>query len=316
MSTTKPGSGPGWQNSPVLDKLTASQQGGNRGAQLWGVQMNGTLNTIYQVTPGGGWSQWLGPTWAGPNYPKQVYELGSAQQNNGCVQFFGLDVRLQLWTTGQSAPGGDWTPWLGPNWNNTPKGMTRVAACQQGGSRGAQLWGITEDKGLATCYQLTPGGNWSGWKTWRATPQNSQFIELAAAQQNDGRVQLWAIDTKLQLWSWYQNSPGGNWTAWSAPKWDGAPALRNIIACQQGGSRGAQLWGIKSDLTLISNFQITPGGNWSGWSSGSWEKAPPVYELAAAQQNNGCVMLWAVTTDQVLTAIGQTSPGGDWGKWS
>lgn len=50
MSTPSPKSGPGWQNAPVLDKLTASQQGGNRGAQLWGVQMNGTLNTIYQLT--------------------------------------------------------------------------------------------------------------------------------------------------------------------------------------------------------------------------------------------------------------------------
>jgi hypothetical protein len=46
-----------WQNAPTLTKITASQQGGNRGAQLWGVQANGTLNTIYQVTPGGGWSQ-------------------------------------------------------------------------------------------------------------------------------------------------------------------------------------------------------------------------------------------------------------------
>ena len=62
-----------------------------------------------------------GPTWAGPNYPKQVYELAAAQQNNGCVQFFGLDLKLQLWTTAQSAPGGDWTPWSGPNWNNAQK---------------------------------------------------------------------------------------------------------------------------------------------------------------------------------------------------
>ena len=168
---------------------------------------------------------------------------------------------------------------------------------------------------LVTCYQLTPGGNWSGWKAWRPTPQNSQFIDFTAAQQNDGRVQLWAIDTKLQLWSWYQTLPGGNWTAWSV-NWDGAPPLRCVFACQQGGTRGSQLWGIKPDFTLISNFQLTPGGKWNGWSSGSWLNAPPVYELSAAQQNNGCVILWAVGTDQVLRAISQTSPGGDWGSWS
>ena len=58
MSKSSPKAGPGWQNAPVLTKLAASQQGGNRGAQLWGVQENGTLNTIYQISPGGGWSQW------------------------------------------------------------------------------------------------------------------------------------------------------------------------------------------------------------------------------------------------------------------
>ena len=48
-----------WQNAPVLRKLTASQQGGNRGAQLWGVDIQGTLHTIYQRTPGGAWSDWM-----------------------------------------------------------------------------------------------------------------------------------------------------------------------------------------------------------------------------------------------------------------
>lgn len=306
-----------WQNSPALSKLTASQQGGPRGAQLWGADFKGTLNTIYQVSPGGGWSQWMGPTWnAQPGNPSQVYEIAAAQQNDGRVELWALDMTLQLWTTGQTSPGGDWGAWSGANWNNAPQGMKRIAASQQGGSRGAQLWGITEDYSLVTCYQLTPGGDWSGWEGWAATPENSEWIEITAAQQNDGRVQLWAIDTKRQLWSCWQTSPGGNWTAWSGPNWDGAPTLSNIAACQQGGPRGAQLWGITEDYTLISDYQVSPGGNWSGWSNSSFFNVPPVYELTAAQQNNGCVQLWAITTNQVLTSISQTSPGGDWGGWS
>src|ERR1043166_7069403 len=75
----------GWQNAPALNKLTASQQGGSRGAQLWGVAFNGRLYSIYQESPGGGWSQWAAD-WAGPGNPKQFYELTAAQQNNGCVQ--------------------------------------------------------------------------------------------------------------------------------------------------------------------------------------------------------------------------------------
>jgi hypothetical protein len=305
----------GWQNAPALNKLTASQQGGSRGAQLWGEASNGRLYSIYQETPGGSWSQWAAD-WAGPGNPKQFYELTAAQQNNGCVRFWALDMKLQLWTTGQISPGGNWTKWEGPNWNKAPQGMKRIAASQQGGPRGAELWAITDDYLLVTSYQETPGGNWSAWQPWPATPDKSQFIEITAAQQNDGRVQLWAVDTRMQLWSCWQTSPGGNWTAWSSPNWGGAPKLKNIAACQQGGSRGAQLWGITEDYAIVSIYQVSPGGNWSGWSTGNWWNGPLAYELTVAQQNNGCVQLWAITLDGILTSVSQLSPGGNWGNWS
>jgi hypothetical protein len=306
-----------WQNAPTLTKLAASQQGGSRGAQLWGVDFKGTLYTIYQETPGGSWSGWLGPNWAGGGAPKQVYELAAAQQNNGCVQFFAVDTKQRLWSVSQHTPGGNWGPWMGPGWNNTPTGLAfrKIAASQQGGSRGAQFWGITLNGILTTCYQITAGGKWSPWQDWPQTPEKSRWIEVTAAQQNDGRVQLWAIDTKQQLWSCWQNSPGGDWTGWSGPKWKGAPPLSNIAACQLGGSRGAQIWGVTEDYTLVSDLQISPGGGWSGWSIGSWVNTQ-VYDVTAAQQNNGCAQLWAITLKQVLMSVSQISPGGEWGGWS
>jgi len=53
-----------WQNAPRLNKLTAAQNGGNRGAQLWGIDFKGQLYTIYQKTPGGEWSGWIKNDWA------------------------------------------------------------------------------------------------------------------------------------------------------------------------------------------------------------------------------------------------------------
>jgi hypothetical protein len=300
-----------WNNAPTLNKLTASQQGGKRGAQVWGVDFKGTLHTAYQETPGGSWSQWLGPNWAGQNYPKQVYELAAAQQNDGRVQFWALDLKLQLWSTWQSAPGGDWTGWTGPNWNNAPKGMRRIAASQQGGNRGAQLWGLAEDYSLVTCYQITPGGNWSGWQGWPATPQQSKWVEITACQQGDGRVALWGLDTKQQLWGVGQLTPGGDWGPWSGPNWINAPRLTNIAACQTND--GAMIWGINEEARMISNFQTSPGSNkWSGWSSGDWMNAPFSYELTAAQQNNGCAQVWAISLNQVLSSIAQTGQGCAW----
>src|SRR5262249_7108339 len=168
---------------------------------------------------------------------------------------------------------------------------------------------------LVTCYQQTPGGKWSAWQSWAPTPEKSQFAEIAAAEQG-GHAQLWAVDTKRQLWVCWQTRSGEGWTPWYGPNWNGAPGLCNITACQQGGSRGTEIWGITEDYTLISAYQITPGGSWSGWSTGSWMNAPQVYELTAAQQNNGCIEFWALTLKQVLISISQKSPGGDWGDWS
>lgn len=302
-----------WENAPGLTRIAASQQGGTRGAQLWGIQINNLMASIYQETPGGAWSSWEGPGWAGSLSPS-AFDLAACQQNDGRVQLWALDIKQQLWSISQTSPGGNWTSWSGPNWNNAPQ-LLEISACQQGGPRGAQLWGLREDYVIVTCYQETPGGNWSGWAEWPSTPTPTQFIQTAAAQQNDGRVQLWATDTQLQLWSMWQTSPGGNWTNWSGPNWNGAPKLLNIAASQQGGSRGAQLWGITEDYTLMSDYQVSPGGDWSGWFSGNWAGAGTVTQIAAAQQNNGCVQVWAITTNGVLISTSQTSPGGDWGPW-
>ena len=41
------------------------------------------------------------------------------------------------------------------------------------------------------------------------------MLQVTAAQQNDGRVELWVTDNEEQLWTMWQTSPGGNWTGWT-----------------------------------------------------------------------------------------------------
>jgi hypothetical protein len=151
-----------WQNAPVLNKLTASQQGGNRGAQLWGLDYKGTLYTIFQKTPGGEWSNWMGPDWAGPGYPKQVYELAASQQNDGRVILFALDMRRHLRYISQQEPGGDWTGWREFEWSGAPDGwLTKLAAVQRGiRDPGAELWAITDEGSIVSSHQFTSEGRW------------------------------------------------------------------------------------------------------------------------------------------------------------
>ena len=201
-------------------------------------------------------------------------------------------------------------------WNNAPP-LRIVAASQQGGPRGAQLWGVDTSGTLRSAYQETPGGSWSGWSgVWNgASP--GQLISVTAAQQNNGTVQIWVLDTNNLLYSNAQTSPGGNWTGWSPAGWNEAPALVMVAASQQGGSRGAQLWGVDTSGTLRSAYQETPGGSWSGWS-GVWNGASPgqLISVTAAQQNNGTVQIWVLDTNNLLYSNAQTSPGGNWTGWS
>jgi hypothetical protein len=284
-----------WQNAPKLNKLTAAQQSGNRGAQIWGVDFKGQLHTCYQTSPGGSWSDWAGGGWKDPKEPKAIYELAAAQnQPDGRVYFWALDMKGEMWARWQTSPGGNWSAWQ-HNYNGLP-GANRpkkIAAVRAGGGHGQVLFAITGDGVLHYSYSILPAGNWSGWAAFPETPEKSRFIEVTACEQKDGRSALWALDTKRQLWGAGQEAPGGKWGAWNGPNWLKAPKLRNIAAVE--GSNGAIIVGQDENYELTDNFQSGAGSNtWRGWSIPQGFD-PRSYELTAAGQNNGKAQLWAIT---------------------
>ena len=303
-----------WQAAPPLLLVAASQQGGSRGAQLWGVDRTGWLRSTYQESPGGPWSGWS-DVWNGSS-PQNLISVAAAQQNDGTVRIFAVDDSNALYSNAQTSPGGDWTGWSGAGWSGAPP-LRMIVACQQGGTRGAQLWGVDTDGQLRSTYQETPGGSWSSWSgVWNGwSPPN--LISVAAAQQNDGTVRIWVIDANNALYSNAQTSPGGNWTGWSPAGWSSPPPLQAVAASQQGGSRGAQLWGVDTGGQLRSTFQETPGGSWSSWS-GVWNGSSPsnLISVTAAQQNNGAVRIWVLDADGVLYSNAQWAAGTDWTGWT
>jgi len=309
-----------WQNAPVLTKLTAAQNGGNRGAQLWGVDFKGKLYTIYQKTPGGEWSNWMSSEWAPVNHPKYVYELGACQLGDGRIKLWILDMKREIWTVEQQTPGGDWNNWwhgTRTKWNRAPGTFKKLAAVHmakfQGATSdwpgGAMFIGLKDDGNLAVCFSAGPD-SWSRFRdNWGGA---SQLIEVTACQQGgDGKVAIWGLDDKRQLWGTGEKSPGtGDFGAWAGPNWLKAPKLRNIAAAQ--GPNGAIIIGQDEDYRVVTNFQSAPGTNdWTGWSQPNWANAPQSYELTACGQNNGRAQIWATTLKQTLTSIAQ----GEHGLW-
>ena len=307
-----------WQNAPALQKLTATQQGGNRGAQLWGVDVRGKLYTIYQKSPGGEWSNWMSIDWAPTNHPKQVYELAAVQLGDGRVKLWVLDMKRSIWTTEQESAGGDWMNWFhstSTKWNNAPGTFKKMAASHMGkgtmDAESAMFIGLKEEGNLAVCFGGT--GRWTRFRdNWH---EITDLVETTACQQGGkGHVAHWGLDYKGQLFATFEEQPGtGNFGPWIGPNWGGAPPLRNIAAVQ--GSHGAIIVGQDTDYDIVANFQPSPGStNWSGWSK--WPNAPKCFELTAAGQNNGKAQIWAVTLKQNLTSIAQLD-GGRWpDRWS
>jgi len=314
-----------WQNAPSLNKLTAAQNGGNRGAQLWGVDYKGTLYTIYQKTPGGEWSNWITKDWAPVNHPKYVYELGACQLGDGRIKLWVLDMKREIWTVEQQTPGGDWNNWwhgTRTKWNNAPGtfkkfGPTHMmrSANQLNDWPGAAMFiGLKEDGRLAVCYSAGHD-SWSRFRdNWNGA---SQLIEVTSCQQGgDGKVAVWGLDDKRQLWGSGEETAGtGNFPGWVGPNWLSAPKLRNIAAVQ--GPNGAIIIGQDEKYQVVTNFQSQPGtNNWTGWSQPNWNNAPQSYELTACGQNNGRAQIWAITLKQTLTSIVQR-PDALWpNHWS
>lgn len=297
-----------WHNAPPLRKLTASQQGGKRGAQLWGVDYKGKLYTIYQKTPGGEWSDWVGQEWNPTGHPKQVYELAACQLGNGSVQLWVLDPKHEIWTATQHEAGGDWNGWWHSNttrWINSQWTFQKIACTQT--ADGVMFIGVKDDGHLAVAFQSGgPGSRWSRWRdNWHPTPQDSRWIEFTACRQGDGRVAYWGLDDHRQLWGAGEVRKGtGDMGDWVGPNWLGAPRLRNIAAVET--SRGAIIFGQDEQYRMVANFQTAPGANnWTGWSQPSWLNAPYSYELTAAAQNNGHAQVWALTLRHRLTSIVQ-----------
>jgi hypothetical protein len=168
----------------------------------------------------------------------------------------------------------------------------------------AMFIGLKEDGRLAVCYS-------AGHDSWGRFRDNwngaSQLIEVTSCQQaGDGKIAVWGIDEKRQLWGCGEETPGtGNFGPWVGPNWMSAPR------------HGAVIVGQNEDYSVVTNFQAGPGANaWTGWSTPNWANAPLSYELTACAQNNGLGQIWAITLKGTLTSIAQREPGRWPDRWS
>ena len=88
-----------------LKKLTASQQGGNRGAQFWGRRYKRNSLHYHQKTPGGTWSNWMSSGWAEEELSETSLRTGgrAALRRRPCNSWV-LELQAPALTMGKMRP--------------------------------------------------------------------------------------------------------------------------------------------------------------------------------------------------------------------
>lgn len=297
-----------------IQQIAAATNGGSGGACLFTLDENGALSFASQAGPGGAWQAWQGPKFAGQ--PAAGTAIACAGQNNGNLMLAMLDETYKLWTLSQSAPNGDWSDWTPPPIGSQIVSFNAVTAGEQSGARGIQLVSVDDMGYVWTCYQMDPGSAWSGWTDGMQSGAPAGVGEIALAGQNNGCLILFAEADGL-VYTLPQTQAGGSWGSWSSDGMDAGTNLTNICACQQGGTRGVQFWGLNSSGEIWSVFQDSAGGGWDAWQGPGWNSQPePFVNLAAADQNNGCTIVFGVGQSGDLWSVSQTAPGGGWGSWT
>ncbi len=307
--------GPRFKNQPVPAwQITAADQ--NTGCLiLFLLDLEGSVWSISQLSPGGDWGDWSGPWLAGQPVPFVQFSA-AAQGGNRGVSLKAIDQSGEIWVLYQTTPGGAWGSWEGPGFKGQPEPMRLLT--QAGQNTGClELFTADDDGEIWAIPQTSPGGDWGAWTGPGLQGQPKPFYKISAAEQNGNRgVSLKTIDVDGAMWVLYQTTPGGSWSKWEGPGFKNQPVPMRLLT-QAGQNTGAlEVFTIDTSGNLWTIKQLSPGGDWGPWATMSM---PPAADTTGWSEI-GSGYAGIVGASGVLYAIdAQSVPwlfSGNAGKWT
>jgi hypothetical protein len=194
-----------------------------------------------------------------------------------------------------------------------------MAAATGSGERGACLFVLDENGSLSFTEQEQPGGYWQVWQGPSFGGQPAPGTKLACAGQNVGRLMLAMLDESGKVWTMAQRHDGGGWGGWEGPGIGSQMQSWTAIAAGQlSGPRGIALMATDDKGQVWVCYQMNPGADWSGWSTGlavrSGGQPFAADALALTDQGNGRLILFALAKGQVAAMAQDIN--ALWGAWS
>jgi hypothetical protein len=133
---------------------------------------------------------------------------------------------------------------------------------------------------------------------------------------SDGRLEVFVVGLDGGLWHNWQVTPTSVWSGWYTL---GGSLLGKVgvngggLAVDRNAYGALEVFAVWTDHSLRHNWQLTPGGAWSGWVS----LGGAVYnEPAIARYSDGRLEVFATGLDVGhLLHIWQLKPAGAWSGW-
>ncbi|MDR4496753.1 MAG: hypothetical protein MRK02_02325 [Candidatus Scalindua sp.] len=164
--------------------------------------------------------------------------------------------------------------------------------------------------------------NWSEWKGAGKPAGWTHLHQIAVLQNEDGRQELFAVNTDGALWHMWQTVPDNGWSHWETrgkPTGIGIERTstavgRSLCAERSGDGRFHVIAIAGRDVWAIT--QTAPNNGWGNWSRlGSPLFSGGIVSIDVICNHDGRLQLFALGYNGRLATIQQLNQNGEWGEW-
>jgi hypothetical protein len=217
---------------------------------------------------------------------------------------------VHIW---QTSPNGDWSDWssLGAPPGEFISGIA-VSHNADGRLEAFVRVGLMSVGVLWHVWQTAAGG---GWSSWDDLGGELGAHVVAAAQNEDGRLEVFAISPGGTLQHIWQTSPDDGWSEWEDLSAPPGAALTAGLAVDRNADGRLEVFAVATDGALWHVWQEAPNSGWSDWDDLGSPAGLTTAELTVGQNQDGRLEVFAIA-DNTLWHRWQTAAGGAWDDWS
>lgn len=228
-----------------------------------------------------------------------LQQIAVGRNADGRLEVFAVGADGALYTIWKHADG-SWSGWL-----NLGRNDARQVAVTNDSAGTMHAFVLTSTGAVFRTSQVGPNGGWSN--VW-ASHGGSGVLQIFAAQNADGRPELFGVGSDhalYQFWQW----GNGTWASWSGL--GRSDVLQVVAARDASGTLAAYIR--SSDGSVYRTAQSGPNGGWPDTWTPLW--GSQLSDISVDVTPGGLVQVFSVGGDARAYITQQGSPNGAFQSW-